>query len=49
VKVVEPKIVTFQQEGGLKLNASKTELIWFDRNAKRSDETLDMNLDIDAN
>jgi len=33
----------------LKLNASKNELIWFDCNAKRSVETLDMNLDIDAN
>jgi len=33
----------------LKLNASKTERIWFDRHAKRSVKTLDMNLDIDAN
>jgi len=32
----------------LKLNASQTELIWFDRHAKLSIETLDMNLDFDA-
>jgi len=33
----------------LKLNASKTELMLFNRHAKRSIETLDMNLDVDAN
>jgi len=33
----------------LKLNDSKTKLIWFDCQAKRSIETLDMNLDVDAN
>jgi len=32
-----------------KLYGSKTELVWFDRRAKRSVETLDMNLDINAN
>jgi len=33
----------------LKLNASNTQLIWFDRNAKRSIEIIDLNLDVDAN
>jgi len=33
----------------LKLNASKTELIWLDRHANRSIQTLNINLDVDAN
>jgi len=33
----------------LKLNTSKTELIWLDRRAKRAAEMLHMNLDVDQN